>query len=119
MLPAAHRMRRSHEFDQAVRGGRRAGSNALVVHATKCPIDASEGDSSVTRIGFVVSKQVGNSVIRHRVTRRLRALMAARVKDCPSGYLIVVRALPASANRASAELMADLDRALGRLLVTR
>ena len=64
------------------------------------------------RAGFVVSKAVGNAVVRHRVARRLRHLVADRVDTLPSGALLVVRALPPAAAADSAELGGDLDSAL-------
>jgi ribonuclease P protein component len=67
------------------------------------------------RVGFVVSKAVGNSVVRHRVTRRLRHLMADRIGTLPAGSALVIRALPAAAAATSSELGADLDGALRRL----
>lgn len=66
-------------------------------------------------VGFVVSKAVGGSVVRHRVTRRLRAQVFARLERLPSGSGTVVRALPAAADADSAALGRDLDRALERL----
>jgi ribonuclease P protein component len=63
----------------------------------------------------VVSKAVGNSVVRHRVARRLRHLVSARLGTLPAGSALVVRALPPSAGASSAELGADLDAALRRL----
>jgi ribonuclease P protein component len=68
-----------------------------------------------TRVGFVVSKAVGNSVIRHRVTRRLRHLLRDRLGTLPSGCTLVVRALPPAAAAASAELGGDIDSALRKL----
>jgi ribonuclease P protein component len=68
-----------------------------------------------TRVGFVVSKAVGNSVIRHRVSRRLRHLMRDRLGTLPTGCTLVVRALPAAAAASSADLGIDLDAALHRL----
>ncbi|WP_407652629.1 ribonuclease P protein component [Amycolatopsis cynarae] len=67
------------------------------------------------RAGFVVSKAVGNSVVRHRVSRRLRHLVAARLGTVPPGSSLVIRALPPAATASSAELGADLDAALRRL----
>lgn len=64
------------------------------------------------RAGFVVSKAVGGSVVRHRVSRRLRHLVAARLGSLPRGSLLVVRALPPAAAATSAELGADLDSGL-------
>jgi ribonuclease P protein component len=69
------------------------------------------------RVGFVVSKAVGNAVVRNRVHRRLRAVMASRLPELPVGSLTVVRALPASATASYAELVADVDAALRRVLV--
>jgi ribonuclease P protein component len=68
-----------------------------------------------TRVGFVVSKAVGNSVVRHRVSRRLRHLMRDRLGTLPAGCSLVVRALPAAAAASSAELGVDIDAALRRL----
>ncbi|UJW34204.1 ribonuclease P protein component [Saccharothrix sp. AJ9571] len=111
MLPATARLRRSEDFRSVMRGGVRAGRKRLVVHAI--PGDA-EGASG-SRAGFVVSKAVGNSVVRHRVARRLRHLVSARLGTLPGGSSLVVRALPAAATATSAELGSDLDSALRRL----
>jgi len=64
------------------------------------------------RAGFVVSKAVGNAVVRHRVTRRLRHLVADRLDGLPAGAMLVVRALPPAAVATSRELGADLDSGL-------
>lgn len=98
-----------------LRRGSRAGRRRLVVHAlTTDPSEAADV-TSAARAGFVVSKAVGNSVVRHRVARRLRHLVSARLGTLPAGSALVVRALPPSATASSAELGADLDAALRRL----
>jgi ribonuclease P protein component len=71
------------------------------------------------RIGFVVSKAVGNSVVRHRVSRQLRHLFRDRLGTVRPGCTLVVRALPAAADAASAELGNDIDSALRRLRLVR
>lgn len=124
MLPAAARLTNSREFGSVVRRGRRAGRPRLVVHAlsaesliessVKSALPTRSGPATA-RVGFVVSKAVGNSVVRHRVTRRLRHQMAERLGTLPPGYSLVVRALPASAGASSGELGVDLDAALSRL----
>jgi ribonuclease P protein component len=75
-----------------------------------------DGSQQPAVIGFVVSKAVGNSVVRHRVTRRLRALAHDRVSAATPGTRLVVRALPPSATASSHELGADLDSCLARLV---
>ncbi|WP_019813654.1 ribonuclease P protein component [Saccharomonospora saliphila] len=108
MLPADARLRRSDQFRAVMRGGVRAGRRRVVVHLLT-------GHGTHTRAGFVVSKAVGNSVVRHRVIRRLRHLVASRLGTLPEGSALVVRALPPAATASSAELGADLDAALRRL----
>jgi ribonuclease P protein component len=71
--------------------------------------------SAAPVVGLVVGKSVGGSVVRHRVSRRLRAQLSARLDRLPAGSGTVVRALPAAADATSAELAADLDGALQRL----
>jgi ribonuclease P protein component len=113
VLPSDNRLTDGASFRQAVRVGRRAGSRTVVVHL------ASEVDQAVVgsgpRVGFVVSKAVGNAVVRNRVKRRLRHLAREHVSSLPGSAVLVVRALPASASASAAELSADLSRCLARV----
>jgi ribonuclease P protein component len=68
------------------------------------------------RAGLVVSRAVGGSVVRHRVSRRLRHLLAPRLTALPPGSMVVVRALPPAAGASSAELGADLDAGIRSIL---
>ena len=115
MLPDRARMRSSEEFRRVIRRGRRAGRPRLVAHLLPAE-PGTTGDGGQTRVGFVVSKAVGGSVVRHRVQRRLRHLMRDRLLVLPPGSLLVIRATPDSAAASSAALGDDLDRALQRLL---
>jgi ribonuclease P protein component len=115
VLPASNRLRRSDDFRRAVRTGRRAGRRAVVVHL----LPASGPSAEPARVGFVVNKAVGNAVLRNRVHRRLRAVMAAQLPSLPSGSLTVVRALPPSATASYDELAADVHGALRRVLDAR
>ncbi|SCL15902.1 ribonuclease P protein component [Micromonospora rhizosphaerae] len=125
MLAAAQRLRRSSDFAAAVRGGRRVGRGAVVVHltlpstagptATISPEPARGAGaetSAPTRAGFVVSKAVGKAVVRNKVRRRLRHLVRERLAELPAGSTLVVRALPGAAEASYARLGADLDAAL-------
>ncbi len=107
-------MRSSEELRQAVRHGVRMGRPTLVVHATAVQGDHSGETESVAdadvRVGFVVSKAVGNAVTRNRVKRRLRHLATAELAVTPPGTRIVVRALPRAATNPN-ELPADLGKA--------
>jgi len=121
VLPAPARLRRREDFALAVRRGRRAGRDTLVVHYLSpdqlSPQATVAADRlPVARAGFVVGRAVGNSVIRHRTVRRLRHLVRDRLDRLPASSLLVVRALPAAAEVDSATLAGDLDSALDRLL---
>jgi ribonuclease P protein component len=108
VLAAAQRLRRSADFAAAIRGGRRAGRGTLVVHLL---VD-EPAFASTARAGFVVSKAVGNSVVRNRVQRRLRHLIRPLLSELPAGTTVVVRALPPAAEATSAVLATDLEGAL-------
>lgn len=75
----------------------------MVVHLLSDP----ESDESAM-VGFVVSKAVGNAVVRNGVKRRLRHASAPLAASLPAGTTVVVRALPASAGTSYAALDADL-----------
>jgi ribonuclease P protein component len=80
----------------------------LLVHLVRT---GSDEDSS-PRVGFIVSRAVGGAVVRNRVLRRLRHLMATRLDVLPPGSRLVVRALPPAADASSAELGQALDYAV-------
>jgi ribonuclease P protein component len=103
-------MRRSTDFTSVVRSGSRSRRGCVVVHhrATLGPGPAL--------VGLVVGRSVGGSVVRHRVSRRLRAQLAQRLDRLPAGTGLVVRALPEAATADSAEIGRDLDAAIDRLL---
>jgi len=110
VLPAEHRLTESALFAATVRGGQRVGGRTLVLHL----LSRESGQPAL--VGFVVSKAVGNAVVRNRVKRRLRAIIAQRVTRLPEGSLLVVRALPASSSVEFAVLDADVERSFDRLL---
>jgi ribonuclease P protein component len=99
-------MRRSQDFRFTIHRGAKVRCPLAVVYAA-----AGTGQPLV---GFVVSKAVGNSVIRHTVTRRLRAVMASRVSRLPGGSRVVVRALPPAAGASYWELDRQVGRAVGQ-----
>jgi ribonuclease P protein component len=112
VLPRVHRVTTADQFGLAVRAGCRSGTRLLVLHLA-LPADPL---SRAPTVGFVVSKAVGNAVTRNRVKRRLRHCAAGQLGRLPAGAVLVVRAQPAAASATSAELAADLDRAVTKTL---
>lgn len=106
MLPARARLSRPDDFSLTVRKGVRVTSRTLVLHLRVT-------DESTSRAGFIVSKAVGGAVVRNRVKRRLRHLVADRLDTMARAADVVVRALPAAATEP-ARLGPDLDHAWSR-----
>lgn len=81
----------------------------MVVHLV-----APQGRREPTMVGFVVSKAIGNAVVRNTVKRRLRGAMSSRIGELPAGSRAVVRALAPAAHASYATLTTDLDSCLMR-----
>lgn len=113
MLPKAHKLTSSADFRRAMRKGGRAGSATMVVHVTARTGTALTGGP---RFGLVVSKQVGNAVTRHAVSRKLRHMCLGGVDKLERSHDVVIRALPPAATATSAQLARDFDSALDRAL---
>jgi ribonuclease P protein component len=113
VLPRRLRMHNSKDFQRTTRRGIRVSRPTLVVHAVHAPEVGSARDSfgrSGPRIGFVVSRALGNAVSRNRVKRRLRHLAAAHAPITPVEMDLVVRALPRAAT-VPTEVPTDLGSA--------
>lgn len=73
------------------------------------------------RAGFVVSKKVGNAVVRNRVRRRLREALRAILaeyatcpKSLPEAFDVIIIAKPAAATANYWQLKAALEHTLVR-----
>lgn len=66
-----------------------------------------------TRVGFVVSKTVGNAVVRNLVKRRMRAA-SVQFLDGDEPRDIVFRALPRAAQATYQELDGDMVRCVAK-----
>ena len=86
-----------------MKGSRRAGTRTVVVHARDNAGTDKAADIAATgpRFGLIVSKAVGNAVVRHRTSRRLRHVC-----------MTFIPKLPASATASSEQLEKDLAKAL-------
>nr|WP_279538923.1 ribonuclease P protein component [Allobranchiibius sp. GilTou38] len=115
-MPAAHRLRRPAQFRAVLRGrgAGRSGGDLLVVHAAH--VSRPADGSVVPRVGFVVSKAVGNAVVRTRTKRVLRHVVAAELGAVPADVDLVVRANPPLAGAPTPRVREDLRRQLHQAL---
>ena len=108
MLPSASRLRQRSAFGRIYAKGRSYVTDLVVVY-----ILPNKGH--VTRIGFSVSKKLGNAVKRNRVKRLLREAAREMLPHISDGYDVVVVAR----NRAAGAVYGDVYAALyGRLQKT-
>lgn len=113
MLSAKYRMRSSDDFARTIQGGKRQHTSTVTVYASPCPSHIEAGLSS--KVGFVVSKKVGNSVVRHRVVRQLRHAVKPLLLHIQVPTFLVVRARPNAATVSFSELSRDLTYAFEKL----
>ncbi|WP_080792235.1 ribonuclease P protein component [Corynebacterium pacaense] len=121
MLPAQNKLNSSVQFRTTMRNGRRAGSKTLVVHLWDSAesLDGSGGSTEIAstggpRFGLIVSKAVGNAVVRHRTSRRLRHVCSKIAAELSPTDFVVVRALAPSAEASSRDLEKDLVLAVNK-----
>ena len=105
MLPAIHRLRKSEDFKKIRRSGRKYVYPGLIIH-----ISQGIFIGSPSRVGITVGKDCGNSVARHRLSRRIRGAVAPVVTHLPPGSGVVIRALPTATEDF------DITAALGDFL---
>jgi ribonuclease P protein component len=117
VLPKQHKFTSPTDFSRTVKRGRRAGTRTVVVHMLDRGTgpDAGIAQQGGPRVGLIVSKAVGNAVIRHRTARRLRHVCAGLFDLVPTSTDLVVRALPPAGVATSADLERDIRKALRRL----
>ncbi len=112
--PVLVRLKRRADFLHAAKGKRWHGK-ALSLHAAPARSrETRDGDPAVARVGYTLTKKVGNSVVRNRARRRLRE--AVRLSgDLPAraGYDYVIVGRIDAVRVAFAALKREVGRALG------
>lgn len=74
---------KNSEFQKVYKNGKSKANKYLVMYVVK-------GESGPSRYGFSVSKKVGNSVVRHRITRLLRESVRKNDAFIKEGNRIVI-----------------------------
>lgn len=91
------RLRKNFEFQRIYKSGKSKANKYLVMIVI-------ERESGPNRYGFSVSKKVGNSVVRHRVTRLLRESVRKNDATMKKSYDIVIVARNTAKNKSFAEI---------------
>src|SRR5699024_8243832 len=103
VLTAAHRIRSSEDFRRVFRAAVRARSEPLMARSLR-----EHDNARAASVGFIVSKAVGNAVVRNRTKRRLREIMRVRLDELSAGELFDLRALPQAAEAEFSTLESDV-----------
>jgi len=96
------RLKKRKEFLRAARGVKWVTPGLILQCWKRC-------DNSSSRIGFTVTKRVGNAVVRNRVKRRLRELARHDKAHTQTGLDYVVIGRKSTISRAFSELEKDLS----------
>ena len=109
-MAAPGRLRRRAAFLLLAAKGRKAPMPGLVLQAMQ------RGDTGPARLGFTVTKRVGNAVVRNRVRRRLKEAARLNLAEQPlAGVDLVLIGREGTRRRVFGALREDFRRALAKV----
>lgn len=76
-----YRLGSNRQFQYVYRRGKRVANRELVFLYVK---------SSRKKIGFSVSKKIGNAVTRNTIKRRLREILRPQLPELPKGFYVLI-----------------------------
>ena len=122
MLPNSARIKSSSDFARVTKSGRRTTTDSLIAYlllnqsnSGSSPISNSNSNSKNDdnpKLGLIISKSVGNSVVRHRIARQIRHASFNYLSLLPAGSLLVIRAIKRS-NDAFTETKSLFEKIVG------
>ena len=92
---------KNKDFQTVYKKGKSTANKYLVMYVLK-------NENEENRIGISVSKKVGNSVVRHRITRLIRESYRLNVDQFGRGYDIVVIARASAKDKTYQEIESAL-----------
>jgi ribonuclease P protein component len=105
-LPASRRIKESRHFAKLKTDGRRLAVGCLLINWFLRP------QSAQPRVGVVVSRKVGNAVVRNRAKRFLREAFRLHQYELPPSLDLVLVARPSMSKKLFADVERDLLAAL-------
>jgi ribonuclease P protein component len=107
--PAPQRLKKRAEFLRAASKGRKAVMQGLVLQVL------ARNDEAPARLGFTVTKKVGNAVVRNRTRRRLKEAARLLLREIDvRGVDLVLIGREGTRGRPFPELIEDVRRAMAK-----
>ena len=100
-------LKKNQDFQKVYRNGTSKGNRYLVMYVLK-------NQHMKNRLGISVSKKVGNSVVRHRLTRLIRESYRLHEAEFDDSLDIVVVARPLAKDRSYQEIESALMHLAGK-----
>lgn len=101
-------LKKNKDFQYIYRKGKSYANKYLVMYVL-------ENGTSQNRLGISVSKKVGNSVVRHHLTRLVRESYRLNEEQFQSGYDLVVIVRPSAKEKSYHEIESALLHLGGKL----
>ncbi len=116
MLPNSARIKSSSDFARVTKSGRRTTTDSLIAYLllnqSNSGSNLNHKKDDIPKLGLIISKSVGNSVVRHRIARQIRHASFNYLSLLPTGSLLVIRAMKRS-NDAFTETKALFEKLIG------
>jgi len=83
VMKKKYRLRKNEEFKRVYKRGKNYWNRNLILYVVENGLDYS-------RVGFTVTKKVGNSVVSNRTRRRVREIYRKYINNIKEGYDIII-----------------------------
>ena len=113
-------IRENHLYNKTYKRGKSYVGRYIAVYvlrdlAARRLAKANPEKEFVNRVGLSVSKKIGGAVVRNRVKRIIRAGFDTHKAGLKTGFLIVISARSAAANKKSTDIAQELSEAFTAL----
>lgn len=96
-MQANNKIKKNEEFRQVYTKGKSMANKLLIIYINK-------NNLNDVRVGFTVSKKVGNSVVRSRVKRLMKESFRLNIDKIKKGYDIIFVARTTASNSTYKEI---------------